>query len=394
MGKTMFWGKTTKRQKWVTFLTHFTCLGALFFLPEVMMNISSPHHDSIPTGIYVKFVIYIIVFYLNYYIIIDRCLNKKNSIRKIMGYNVLVIISALLILYVTWHLTAAEHPIHIESNHQPFPEALPPHSHGGDASAPPHSQPAPPPHLMTTPGELHHIMQALTSILRDTVILVLAIALSIAIKFSHKWINAERNRQHLLFTQREEELKNLKSQLNPHFLFNTLNTIYALIEISPQKAKHAVHEISHLLRYVLYENASVVTLSKEIKFIETYIDLMRLRIGDKTRIDVHIDDGGCGHLKIAPLLFITIIENVFKHGNTGKSDHEMNINIIANNGVIKCHTSNNFDKENRVETSEGIGITNLRRRLNLIYGEDAKLECRVLDDCYTVDLEINLNNNQ
>ena len=158
--------QSTPKQKWVTFLTHFVCLGVLFFLPEVVMNINSPRHDGIPTGIYIKFVVYIIVFYLNYYLIIDRCLNKKNSTYKIIGYNALVLIGAIVVLYITWRLTAADHPMHIESNHQPFPESLP--------MTKPGEVPPPPPHeLMTQPGEMQHFIQALTTILRDVIILII-----------------------------------------------------------------------------------------------------------------------------------------------------------------------------------------------------------------------------
>lgn len=380
--------QSTPKQTWVTFLTHFVCLGVLFFLPEVVMNLNSPRHDGIPTGIYVKFVVYIIVFYLNYYLIIDRCLNKKNSTYKIIGYNVLVLIGAIVVLYITWRLTAADHPMHIESNHQPFPESLP--------MTKPGEVPPPPPHeLMTQPGEMQHFIQALTTILRDVIILIMAMALSVAIKLNNRRVKYESYRQQMIASQREEELKSLKNQLNPHFLFNTLNIIYALIDVSPQKAKHAVHEISHLLRYVLYENPSIVTLAQELKFVSSYIELMKLRIGDKMPINVLVSDGGCGEMPIAPLTFISIIENVFKHGNTGNKNHAMEIEVIADAGVVKCRTSNYFMPESLSQsTSEGIGLANLRRRLNLIYGDNAQLETKKSDDQYIVELIINLNNSK
>ena len=113
----------------------------------------------------------------------------------------------------------------------------------------------------------------------------------------------------------EAELKNLRNQLNPHFLLNTLNNIYALIAFDADKAQTAVQELSRLLRHVLYDNQqNFVTLDKEMDFIRNYIELMRIRLSANVRVETKIDVRPDSRTEIAPLIFISLIENAFKHG--------------------------------------------------------------------------------
>ena len=113
----------------------------------------------------------------------------------------------------------------------------------------------------------------------------------------------------------EAELKNLKNQLNPHFLLNTLNNIYALIAFNSDKAQEAVQELSKLLRHVLYDNQQTfVPLEKELDFIRNYVALMRIRLPQQVEVSVNLEVDSGGALQIAPLIFISLIENAFKHG--------------------------------------------------------------------------------
>ena len=111
--------------------------------------------------------------------------------------------------------------------------------------------------------------------------LTLTLALAVALRLSVKWKDLQQQRRELISNQRAVELDNLKSQLNPHFLFNTLNTIYVLIAVAPDKAQGAVHRLSGLLRYMLYEDTANVMLSQEADFIENYVSLMRLRLSGR-----------------------------------------------------------------------------------------------------------------
>ncbi len=348
-----------RKRKVVKFFTHLICILILFILPELVMSISNPPHpdNGVPWGIHTKSLVYILVFYLNYCVIIDYSLRHKHGQLRFVGYNILLLIVAMIMLYLSWQ--------HFET-----------------------TIPNPHPHPQT-------ISQILLFFMRDMVIVILTITLSYALKISDKWKKLEQQQQALLASQREVELKSLKSQLNPHFLFNTLNTIYALVDVSPQKAQNAVHEMSQLLRYVLYESSSSVTLSQEIAFIENYINLMKLRLNGIRPIEITLDAGDCADYRIAPLLFISLIENAFKYGNTGNLQNPIKISITANAGIVTCHTFNHYDpdRETNDTTASGIGMSNMQRRLDLLYGNNATLNTSVEDGTYSVTLTINMNQN-
>lgn len=178
-------------------------------------------------------------------------------------------------------------------------------------------------------------------------------------KSHSKWITTEKERKQLEQERTEAELKNLKNQLNPHFLFNTLNNIYSLIAISPERAQSAVLELSKLLRYVLYENTQpYVPMEKELEFNHNYIELMRLRLARHVQVDVNIPTGLCRGYKIAPLLFITLIENAFKHGTSASTRSFVKINMSEPSpGVIECDIENSsFPKNETDKSGSGIGL--------------------------------------
>ena len=228
-----------------------------------------------------------------------------------------------------------------------------------------------------------------SALIRDSVMVVLTIALSVALRLGDKWLTLERRRRDMLAEQRETELSNLKSQLNPHFLFNTLNTIYALVEIDPDEARKAIHELSQLLRYVLYETPAEVSLERETEFTVNYISLMELRLGPGHVVS-HIDIGSMADTSVPPLIFIPLVENAFKHGNTGHTDSVIEIDIKAADGQIVCRTVNSFDPHTVLDRRSGIGIANLRRRMHLIYGRDASLTTTIDTERYTSTLTLSL----
>ena len=199
--------------------------------------------------------------------------------------------------------------------------------------------------------------------------MALTIALSVAIRVTGNWHRIETEKKEIEKERTAAELKNLRSQLNPHFLFNTLNNIYSLIAVNPDKAQYAVHSLSRLLRYVLYENnQNFVPLEKELAFIRSYIELMQLRL--PAHVELHVTlpekDGG---LRVAPLLFVTLIENAFKHGVSSEEASFIHIRIeIMEGEEIVCQIENsNFPKTDRDRSGSGIGIENLRKRLQLVY---------------------------
>lgn len=352
--------KKVDRQQWAKFLTHLIVISMLFFLPELMMNYASPHRFS-PWAkmMYVKAAVFVAFFYINYYLIINHTLfSKRQNYVAFVAWNLL-----LIVIYIGVYYYIVPHFLDF-GNHRPKRDI---------------------------PGYLGMI-KIWSHILRDLAMIVLTIALSAFLRFAEKWSAMERHNQELLASQREDELQSLKSQLNPHFLFNTLNTIYSLIEVSPAEAQAAVHQLSRLLRHVLYENPAQQTLGQEIAFAENYISLMEMRLGQDA-IKADFSNVADPELKVPPLLFVTLIENAFKHGNTGNRRQPIEISISSDTaGNITCRTFNHFvpksPREDDGHKKGGIGLNNLRRRLLLLYGNNASITTHIEGDTYTATLHI------
>lgn len=195
------------------------------------------------------------------------------------------------------------------------------------------------------------------------------------------------------------ELSFLKSQINPHFLFNTLNAIYTKTVDVDEQAADLVLKLSELMRYSLYEsNRESVVLSKEISYIENYLDLERARFSDKVTINYQLTGNPEEHL-IAPLLLVSFVENAFKHG-TAKSKYAsyVNIYIKLNDNGLQFHITNNIPPntqqrghpETPKEKVGGFGLSNTSKRLQLLYPDKHKLVVAQSDTEFSVDLEIAL----
>ena len=187
-------------------------------------------------------------------------------------------------------------------------------------------------------------------------------------------------------------MQNLKSQLNPHFLFNTLNNIYSLIAIDAERAQYAVHDLSRLLRHVLYENKQLfVPLEGEVAFMRSYIELMSLRLPGKVDLQVDLPEAG-SQVMVAPLLFISLIENAFKHGvsPTEHSFIHISLQVIPSpKETVVCRIENsNYPKHDNDRSGSGIGLPNLRKRLDLLYAGKYEFRTGVEGDRYVAYLKI------
>ncbi|MCB9319191.1 MAG: histidine kinase [Lewinellaceae bacterium] len=195
-------------------------------------------------------------------------------------------------------------------------------------------------------------------------------------------------------SQIQTELKFLKSQINPHFLFNTLNNLYALTLKKSDAAPEIVIKLSEMLRYMLYEcNERRVLLTKEIKYIRNYLDLELLRQGNKANITFDVE-GDISDQKVAPLMFIPFLENAFKHGLNRGISHGF-VRIIMQVKGNKLHFEIENSKPPALPTPElrkvgGIGLMNVKRRLNLIYPQAYALNIEDKPDAYKVLMDLNL----
>jgi LytS/YehU family sensor histidine kinase len=166
----------------------------------------------------------------------------------------------------------------------------------------------------------------------------------------------------------QAELRFLKTQIHPHFLFNTLNNLYALTLKKSERAPEMVLKLSELINYMLYEcTGDEVSLTKEIKFIRNYGDIEKMRYGDKLDIDIRVS-GNVNDRKIAPLVLLPFVENCFKHGASEELQQSwVKVTIDVQPHVTIIKVENNKATINGIAKKEGIGIQNVKRRLDLIY---------------------------
>ncbi|MBQ4280254.1 MAG: histidine kinase [Rikenellaceae bacterium] len=344
------------KRKLAEVLIHLTGWGFLLCVPLLFFangdTAIDPKHYL---GFAVVQLVFMAVFYLNYGVLIDRLLFRKRAWQFIAA-NIALIVLCIASLHV-WHMF-----------HWGWV--------GGD---PPSTE------------ELRRMPPRLLFFLRDAMMLGLTVGLSVAIKMTGNWYRTESEKQEIAKARTEAELQNLKSQLNPHFLFNTMNNIYALIAIDPDKAQYAVHGLSRLLRYVLYDNDhGLVPLGSELSFMQNYIELMKLRL--PATVDLRVTmPGEPSKLLVAPLLFITPVENAFKHGVSADQPSHIDIQFrIEEPGTVVCTIRNSYHpKTDRDRSGSGIGIANLRKRLHLLYPDGHIFRAERLGDEFFTQLIIN-----
>jgi sensor histidine kinase YesM len=189
----------------------------------------------------------------------------------------------------------------------------------------------------------------------------------------------------------DSELAFLKNQISPHFFFNSLNNIYALIAIDSDKAQKAVEKLSILMRYLIYDsNIETVELQKEFDFTRSYIELMQQRLSSKIKLEVTIDKY-LPNISISPLLFIPFIENAFKHGVSYRENSFISILLTTDEDKVVFECKNSIPSKNEEKNEKGgVGIDNIQKRLNLIYGNSANLKIVVTNNEYLVQLTVPL----
>ncbi|GAB3642514.1 sensor histidine kinase [Spirosoma arcticum] len=223
---------------------------------------------------------------------------------------------------------------------------------------------------------------------------VASMTLGMSIKLTKNWIQT-RQRQQLLETEKlETELTFLKNQFNPHFLFNTINSIFFLIHKNPDMASNSLAKFSDLLRYQLYEcNGYQISLGKEIAYLENFIELEKLRQNNNNAITVEIEPAYTDHLGIAPFILMTFVENAFKH--VSKHSNQPNwitvkLELDGKQLAFKVANSTSPGRANPIVEYGGIGLKNVQRRLDLLYPDQYRLSVQREPNRFDVQLEITL----
>jgi two-component system LytT family sensor kinase len=216
---------------------------------------------------------------------------------------------------------------------------------------------------------------------------IIFLFLSAVLKFTVDWFLNERIQRDLENQRLSAELAFLKSQINPHFLFNSLNSIYSLAYQKSETTPEAILKLSEIMRYMLYEcNDNKVDLAKELQYLHNYIDLQKIRFAGKAYIDFKVQ-GEIINQQIVPLLLIAFIENAFKHGVANNPLTPIRLLIDVNESHLHFYIQNKKHTNNR-DASGGIGLNNVKRRLDLLYPAKYNLDIRDERDTYTVELSL------
>lgn len=218
--------------------------------------------------------------------------------------------------------------------------------------------------------------------------------LTTSVKLFKNWYLNEQTNKVLEKLNVESELKFLKSQINPHFLFNNLNNLYALTLKQSELAPDVVLKLSNILRFGLYDSQKhKVSIEDDIKFVQDYIELEKLRLGDRTQIDLLVN-GPISGVFIEPFLFINFIENAFKHGanpTLGKSYIKIEYTVNKElNEIVFSIVNSKPDKLNGLEKQQvgGIGLKNVQTRLNILYPNRHELKIADDNNEYKVELKL------
>jgi two-component system, LytTR family, sensor kinase len=294
------------------------------------------------------------LFYINLNLIIPVTLNKQKYIAWMLACMV-IIVSLVAIKYGEIYYLKSFTYINIAENGQP---------------------------KLKTPVFWHFILSTI-------IINGFFVFISTVYKFTVDWFYNEKEKRDLENQGLIAELAFLKSQINPHFLFNSLNNIYSLAYQQSTATPHAILKLSEILRYMLYEsNDTRVALHTEIAYLQSFIELQKLRF--KTDINVQLTvEGNIQQQQIMPLVLISFVENAFKHGVATDANHPIAILVLVNDNKLLFTINNKKSNDSKDETG-GIGLANVIRRLDLTYPNKYKLNINNNTSNYYCELYIDL----
>ena len=223
-----------------------------------------------------------------------------------------------------------------------------------------------------------------------TFLFLIAFTFSSVSKIISRWFDAEKVKEEVSKQQLETELSLLRSQVNPHFLFNTLNSIYSLTLSNNAQASDAVMKLSRIMRYTLEESQSeYVSLADELAFINSYLELQKLRTTDKVHVIYEVDDVS-EDVKIPPLLLLPFIENAFKFGVSARLQTSIFIAVRVKEATLTFVCENDIVPNLAMPKSTGTGIANVKRRLDLLYGNNYQLNIDKTNEKYKVTIHLKI----
>ncbi|WP_254560407.1 sensor histidine kinase [Dyadobacter diqingensis] len=340
----------------VRILSHIFLIIAFLALPYIFAPTGFPSFAELEKNAHERthlasYILMLAFFYFHYYELLPKYYFNKKYV--IYGAAILCFFAGLILL------------IHLLDKPHGMPRAFP----------------GPPPRTMKfdkPPGAFENS--------QTMFLFLVGLFVSFALRINDRLKRAEREKLH-------SQLSYLKAQINPHFLFNTLNSIYSLAIEKSDRTADAVVMLSSLMRYVIRDaSESMVPLNKEIEYIKNYVSLQKFRLDDTVSIDFQVH-GIVSNKQIAPLILISFIENAFKYGVNPEQKSLIEISITLNNGQLSMHVANSKLRisSNEEESSGGIGIGNTRTRLELLYPAKHVLTIQDNPDTFIIDLKLDLS---
>ncbi|MEM6719549.1 MAG: histidine kinase [Bacteroidota bacterium] len=330
-------GEYLKHRK--RFFIHFFTWTFFFSLIAIQLYIEK---GKFPEEFISRLVFKITTFYINYLVLVPLLLFKKKHFLYILSVAILLTINFWIDAYVL-----------------PMPDFI---------------------------QDLKNVPKSVPILFASMFIIV-----STSIRIYEEWQKNDETKREIEASQNLSELEALKSQLSPHFLFNSLNSIYSLTRKKSNDAPEAVITLSELMRYMLYQtDDEFVLLQQELDYIQNYIKLQRLRIAQNENVKINIH-GTISSQKIRPLLFISFIENAFKYGTDYKGNTEIKIEIKVEGDLLYFVCENIIGENTTDKENSGIGLKNTRDRLELLYPDRHKLRITETAQKFTINLSLKLD---
>lgn len=336
-----------KKSRYIEIIIHALVWAVLYFLPFAFSMGSEEDLKYVPFHFWLHLSLVGVIFYANYGYLVDKLLFKSSYRMFFFVGNVALLIGMIAV------------------KSELYTYMVPNQRHG----------PGP-------PQQLAWYM--------DFLAYLIPVAVAVALKAGKRALKVEALKAEAENKRLQSELQHLKFQFQPHFVFNALNNVYALIEVNPAKAQQSLHSLSRLMRHLIQSSeVATITLEEEMDFLLKYIDVMRLRLSSQVVIDIDFPKE-VPPVRVVPLLFITLVENAFKHGIAAGKPSNIHFELrVLDKGKISFSSSNPFFPKQEEDLSRsGIGLPNLKKRLEILYPDQFKLEDSLWENRYFIRLEI------
>ena len=386
----MYWMKQSRQEN----LVYLVVWGLLFATPLLSLyvrTISDSEATFNWTEVFIvwrRFAIFLVLFLIHNFLLAPLLVHQR---KRVIYVSIVAIVIAAFMIFQCNSRPDFKGPMeHKPMGHKPPMEQTDRHQQpyfnkpprAMDGERPPFDGPFPQMRQRNAPPPIAGERDILAII-----VLILMFGANLGIKSYFRSRDDRKRLEKLERENLEQQLEYLRYQINPHFFMNTLNNIHALVDINPEQAKDTILELSKMMRFVLYEgNKQGVPLSRELDFIRHYVTLMQLRYTNKVKITLDLPQETSDR-QIPPLILITFIENAFKHGISYQHPSFIEISVSEHDDAMhfSCRNSKG-EKPN--EEKGGVGLANIRKRLNLLYGRDYALRIKNDADTYSVELTL------